>query len=99
MTRKFPKRTPQHKIGDRAPRVFNHKIPNSWTANPSGTDYGWDVLVTISRNEEVREDFFVQLKGSESPNYIDNEEFVSVRWKFQLSIFLLQTNSFNACYM
>lgn len=84
---KLPKRPKEHVIGDRAVNVFKFKAKKEWVANESKSDYGWDILVTIEESERVREDFFVQLKGHTTPNYIEDKKFISesinvstIRW-------------------
>ncbi len=68
-----PKRPRTHEVGDAAVRSFNFHCPASWVVNHSQSDYGWDLFVTLAENYEVREeDFFVQLKGSDSVHYIEN---------------------------
>ena len=73
----YPKRPLQHDVGDRAVNVFRYKCPRHWVFYEAQRDYGWDILVTIKKDEQVTEDFFAQLKGSDKPNYIDSEIFTN----------------------
>ena len=75
---RLPKRPRSHVVGDRAVNVFRYCCRPEWTLNDFKTDYGADILVTIEESESVKEDFFVQLKGSDSPEYIDNQSKVSI---------------------
>lgn len=75
--KKYPKRSRSHKTGDRAVRVFNHLVPREWAINSSESDYGWDLRVNIVYEEDVREEFSVQVKGTDSPNYIRNRSALS----------------------
>ncbi|MCK4828166.1 DUF4365 domain-containing protein, partial [bacterium] len=81
MDLKYPKRPREHEVGDRAVRVFEFRIPERWDTNISQSDYGWDIFVTISKDNQVTEDFFAQLKGSDKPNYIEDESIVSLELK------------------
>lgn len=87
---KLPHRTKEHVTGDRAVRVFSVCCKNEWVLYEVKKDYGWDVLVTISEKEQVREDFFVQLKGHENPGYIEDEKFISEQFKVTTIRWLLQ---------
>ncbi len=81
MSSENPKRPLQHDVGDRAVNVFKYKCPRSWVFNEAQRDYGWDISVTISKHNQVTEDFLAQLKGSDKPNYIENESIVSFELK------------------
>jgi tetratricopeptide (TPR) repeat protein len=87
----YPKRPREHIIGDRAVDVFKIRLPIDWIKNESKKDYGWDIWLTITRNNKARENFFVQLKGSDNPNYIENNIIISqvlnvptVNWLLEL---------------
>ncbi len=75
---KMPKRPQAHRIGDRAVKEFKQKSSDFWAITESENDYGWDLIITISESEEVKDDFFVQVKGSNSPDYINNQKYISV---------------------
>ena len=85
----YPKRPLQHDVGDRAVNVFRYKCPRHWVFNEPQRDYGWDILVTIKKDEQVTEDFFAQLKGSDKPNFIDNKKIVSFELKITTVNWLL----------
>ncbi len=86
----LPQRPPQHVTGDRAVNVFKFKLNPSWVTNPSVSDYGWDVLVTITENGQVTDDFFVQLKGHESPGYNVDKSYISEPISIETVNFLLR---------
>ena len=68
-----PKRPLSHEIGDSAVNSFKHHAPRSWVINESKSDYGWDLIVSLSEDSEVTpEDFLVQIKGSDNPSYIES---------------------------
>lgn len=89
MVSEYPKRPLQHDVGDRAVNVFRYKCPRHWVFNEPQRDYGWDILVTIKKDEQVTEDFFAQLKGSDKPNFIDNKKIVSFELKITTVNWLL----------
>jgi tetratricopeptide (TPR) repeat protein len=74
---KLPQRSAAHVIGDRALNAFRYKIKPEWPNEESRRDYGWDLLLTIVQNEKVADQLFVQLKGHQKPNYIDEGQYVS----------------------
>ena len=78
MADELPQRPRSHEIDDMACASFLSKKPAQWVCNPPGHDYGWDFLVTVpSSPERVGDDFFVQLKGSESVNYLTGSQELS----------------------
>jgi tetratricopeptide (TPR) repeat protein len=87
---KLPQRPEQHIKGDRAVNVFRYKLNPSWATNTSESDYGWDILVTIVEDGQVKDDFFVQLKGHEKPNYSKDKSFVSEQISVETINFLLR---------
>jgi tetratricopeptide (TPR) repeat protein len=76
----FPVRNEQQQIGDAAARHFDNSIPSRWATNKSESDYGWDriILITKEGSGEAREEFYVQIKGSHSVDYILENSFVSL---------------------
>lgn len=87
---KFPKRPASHVIGDRAVNVFKYKAKKEWvTCNEPKTDYGWDILISIEEGGRVKEDFFVQLKGHKSSNYIEGKKYISESLKISTLNYLL----------
>lgn len=87
---KYPERTREHEAGDRAVEVFRYHTPRRWAKNESKTDYGWDILVTIGHDSQVNEDFYVQLKGSDHPKYVNNREEISIDLKVKTVNWLLE---------
>lgn len=85
---KLPQRTESHVIGDRALAVFRFKKNPEWTFQETEKDYGYDLTVHISKDEKVREHFFIQLKGHEAPNYIEDKKFISEQLKVSTINFL-----------
>jgi len=84
---KGPKRTRPHIIGETAVNAFKSCRPQEWVINDVKTDYGWDLLVTVTTEGIVDEDFFVQMKGSEHLDYLEKDMSISqvlktstVRW-------------------
>jgi hypothetical protein len=78
MADKRPQRTRSHEIEDLARGSFFEKKPAQWASNESRADYGWDILVTIpSAPQRVGDDFFVQLKGSDTVNYLSQTKELS----------------------
>lgn len=90
--RKYPKRPLTHEIGDRAARVFQEQVPRKWVINRSESDYGWDFRVNIVDGEEVREEFSVQLKGTDKPKFILNQSAISQSLKVRTINHLLERN-------
>ena len=86
----YPKRKSQHAVGDRAVDIFKVRLPREWIKNEARRDYGWDIWLTISEDELVRESVFVQLKGSDEPNYIENRTKISVSLKVSTVNWLLE---------
>ncbi|MEW6068184.1 MAG: DUF4365 domain-containing protein [Nitrospirota bacterium] len=74
---KLPKRIKAHVIGDRALNVFKVKANPEWACEDKRIDYGYDLNIHVAKDEKVREHFFIQLKGHESPNYIEDKKFIS----------------------
>jgi len=78
MSDKLPQRSRSHEIGDLARGSFLDKKPPQWACNESQADYGWDLIVTIpSTTQRVGDDFFVQLKGSDSVSYLAESKELS----------------------
>ena len=85
----YPKRKREHAVGDRALEIFKVRLPREWTKDEFKKDYGWDIWLTIARDEQTREIFFAQLKGSDKPNYTENDTKVSVSLKVSTVNWLL----------
>lgn len=69
---KIPQRTPEHVTGDKASDIFRVRRKPDWVVNPSESDYGWDFIVEIITNGGPKEDFYVQVKGTDSLVYTNN---------------------------
>lgn len=74
---KGPERPQSHITGDTALSAFNFHRPQEWAINDAKSDYGWDIRVSIKTEQVLCEDFLVQLKGSEKPEYIDNNSAIA----------------------
>ena len=85
---KLPYRTKSHVIGDRALSVFKVKVNPEWACEEKRIDYGYDLTIHIAKDEKVRELFLFQLKGHESPNYIEDKKFISEQLKVATINFL-----------
>ena len=74
-----PQRPRSHVVGDTALNRFNSLRSQEWVENDSSkNDYGWDLFMGLASDGIVRpEDFFVQLKGSDSPDYIKKATIIS----------------------
>lgn len=90
LSNKLPQRPKEHVLGGRAVDVFRYRKKPDWVPVETPTDYGWDVLVTIAESERVKDDFFVQLKGHEKPNYIEQDKFISEQLKVSTVRWLLR---------
>lgn len=87
--KKLPKKPRSHEIGNVATRKFDSQCSAQWVTNSSKEDYGWDRLITLTENGQVTgKSFFVQIKGSDSPEYI-NGKFLSHSIKVSTINFLL----------
>ena len=84
----LPKRTCQHTTGDRAVRVFGFRCRNEWALNKSESDYGWDLIVTLEKNSYVKEHLFIQIKGSDCPEYLKKTHVISFSWETKTINFL-----------
>ena len=89
--KKFPESPRSHEVGVRVEKVFGFYSPDNWIIwNACPIDYGWDLSLSIKENQCVRgDDFFVQLKGSDSPKYIKNNTIISISIGIKTINFLL----------
>jgi tetratricopeptide (TPR) repeat protein len=79
---RLPKRSRAHVIEKIALDRFNALCPPEWVVNESKSDYGWDLFIGLATKGVVQpEDFFVQLKGSEKPDYINEGTLISFALK------------------
>lgn len=74
-----PERPRTHVVGDTAVNSFNFNRSQEWVVIKSiQSAYGWDPFVTFVEDETVtKEDFFVQLKGSDSTKHIEDGTVIS----------------------
>jgi len=90
----LPIRSEQHEIGEAAVREFVHQIPDRWadTKVGAGSDYGWDLILTIASagTRQVKEEFYVQVKGSRSTEYGTDGSFASISLEVSTINFLWQ---------
>lgn len=90
MVKKFPISPRSHEVDEIAVRTFKHRCLDKWITDKPEHDYGWDYLVRIKEDEEVRGySFYVQIKGSDSPIYIEKNRYVSQRIKTSTINYLL----------
>jgi hypothetical protein len=69
----FPQRPQSHVRGDEAVRIFSSSCPSEWVISQIQQDYGLDLRIELTRNNQVTgEEFYVQVKGrkelEEKPN-------------------------------
>jgi hypothetical protein len=79
MTSKLPMRPREHEIDEQAVTAFLSQKPASWAAREMSREYGRDLLVTVPAAPGLvgGDDFWVQMKGSEAPNYLADGEHLS----------------------
>jgi Domain of unknown function (DUF4365) len=75
----LPERPRAHEVADAAVNEFRHHAPSSWSANELSRDYGRDLLVSIPTPDGrmAGNDFWVQVKGSESVKYLEDRAHLS----------------------
>lgn len=74
-----PQRPREHLIGEVAERAFEDALAPTWVSNKLPRDYGWDYMVTLTREGAVSPlNFFAQVKGSESVQYLSNRTHLSL---------------------
>lgn len=74
---KVPGRPQSHVTGETALNAFNNCRPQDWATTEAKRDYGYDIWVALRRDEGMGEDFFVQLKGSAAPRYVNGRAHVA----------------------
>src|SRR5688572_14806448 len=86
----FPERAHAHVIGEAALSVFKYRRPQEWNTTESRSDYGWDIYVEVPEANRLKGlAFWVQLKGTENPNFVDNDTQVSFQLKVSTVNFLM----------
>jgi tetratricopeptide (TPR) repeat protein len=78
-------------IRNASKRAFTCQIPNDWNENQSSeNDYGWDYNLTIpSEPGRVGPEFYVQLKGSRSVEYLADGQHAALGLKVSTVKWLL----------
>lgn len=73
----------QHKIAKDAGICFMARCPSDWYPKEldGDVDYGYDYQVQTAPNQQVTDIFRVQLKGTKSPNFIEEDAFISMQVK------------------
>ena len=90
---KFPKSPRSHEVDNIAIKEFDYRCSSKWIPNPPKKDYGWDRMVTIKENDQVKgQNFLVQIKGTDLPKYINKNEYISYPLKVTTINFLLSYN-------
>lgn len=82
--KQFPKENASQEIGRLAARAIACKMPVSWIekSQSGDSDFGIDYLMQLKDPEDnVRYSFYLQLKGTTVPNYIENGNFISYSFK------------------
>jgi len=79
----LPKQSEAQRIGKAAVKCFTANIPDSWneTSMSGDNDYGFDFTVQVTEDSQVAHLFRLQLKGTENPNFIDNNTVLSIALK------------------
>lgn len=84
MSANRPEESRSQEIGKRADRAMSSRLPNSWidTELTGDSDYGLDYLIQVKdAKSQVSANFYLQLKGTESPAYIEDKKFISQKFK------------------
>lgn len=80
----LPKDGRSQEIGRLAGRALGIKLPKSWIEKETDgdSDFGIDYLVQLKSSDDfVSFTFYLQLKGTTSPNYSANREFINYELK------------------
>lgn len=79
----LPQTGDQHDINADADRCFRARCPRDWRVHSlEGTDdYGLDFNIQTTPGQQATDIFRVQLKGTRSPDFSADEEFVSIQLK------------------
>jgi tetratricopeptide (TPR) repeat protein len=79
----LPKVPLAHEINSDAKRCFDARRPRNWllTSLEGTEDYGLDIQVQTTRNQEITDVFRVQLKGTTTPNFSSDQSFISIEIK------------------
>lgn len=79
----LPKESRSQEIGRLASRALGVKMPSSWveTAIDGDTDFGIDYTIQLkSDSDQVNYSFYLQLKGTTEPYYINGKSHVSYQF-------------------
>ncbi|MCB9773180.1 MAG: DUF4365 domain-containing protein [Nitrospiraceae bacterium] len=78
-TKNFPNRPRTHVVATTSLNSFKAQSPQEWIIEESQYDYGWDLNIEIPEGESVTGlGLFVQLKGSDKPDYINKNQDISL---------------------
>lgn len=80
---RYPKSAIQHEIDADADRCLRVQCPRSWRLQSlAGTDdYGFDYQIQVSTNQQIKDIFRAQLKGTRSPDISTDGQFISIEIK------------------
>jgi tetratricopeptide (TPR) repeat protein len=72
LTTKLPEKPRSHEVDDLTVAAFLYQKPAGWVVNEHRKDYGRDLHVTVPAKPGYvgGDDFWVQLKGSDSPQFL-----------------------------
>ena len=88
---RFPKQAKAHVVGNLGVNAFNFHRPEEWVISEPDLDYGWDLFIEIPEEGHlIGLSFFVQVKSSEAPNYINDNQDISVQLQVSTVNYLLQ---------
>lgn len=66
-----------HVTDELAQRLFRGHLPAGWVVNEFRQDYGKDYHIEYVEGDRVRSGFYVQLKGTGSPDYVEGGRYLS----------------------
>ena len=83
MTADFPQADRKRLVSNASKALLELNVPASWNLiEISGdADFGLDVLVQLSRDGGVQHAFYIQIKGTESPDFVSSDSAVSYTLK------------------
>lgn len=84
--KKLPKEGRSQEVGRLAGRALGTKLPHAWIEKEldGDTDFGLDYLIQLkSGSSEVSNSFYLQLKGTTSPNYSSSKDYITYDFKVE----------------
>lgn len=93
---KKPQESDSQLIGKRAGRAFQGRLPDGWSVTDlaGDTDYGLDYMVQVSDgNGQISFNFYLQLKGTTTPNFVNNNTEVSHQFNSSTLNYYRETES------